>query len=517
MIDKIYYYAKNDVDSWLIGVSGTRLCVLEYDAAQGYIWRVIGVLHSEAVVPSFLTYNTKLLIADGGPRIKVWEGSADVWSVAYTAAFATSTTATLAGDRTEVFSGGRPVKADCGVDGVFIGSVAGASYDSGTDETTVTIQGTAITANLTALYHGFFYDLETSPPYATAVVEIGNRVVCNSGGVGELDTVYFSGVEDETDWDTAADDATAVAVRAGYMDGMTVNAFGVLGTDLMVFKGSLTGRRVYRISTSGTAADWYTQMLSDNATALTGSAVAQVGNDLWFADDTGIKAISQTQTYGDLALALAGMLVEAGFSGATVRELTYLPSLGVLAVLIDGVTDIFLYHPHNKAWTTWNIGGIAIRSICDGGGRIYLAGDNGFLYRLGVDDLDELTYGVSTPVAARLEGKQYVLPREGIIRRSRLYYDEMTPTSGEIAVISPGVSTSYTETKMAEITPIDARILNTATEELAVADASLARAQRGFVDSRSRYRNGIFSFVVKTTKGRVKLKSFAFDVANVEG
>ena len=429
-VTKLFSYVNGEEGTFLMAASGGKLYQITSSGAS-----LVMTLFSATVVPAMLNYNSRLLVADGSPHIRYFDGQS-----------------------------------------------VGA--------------------------------LENSPPYATALAEIGNRVACNSGGAGELDTVYFSAAEDDEDWDTAVN---AVGVRAGYLDGLTVTAIGVLGTDLLVFKSGGDGKKSYRVSTSGTPDDWYVQLLSANATALSPFAVEQVGNDIWFADDTGIKSVSQVQTYGDLAMGMAGMAIEGALSGKQIRELTFLPSLGVLAILAEGTTDIYLYHPHNKTFTLWNINDILINSICESGGKVYLAGGNGYLYRLGIDDIDDLVTGVAQPVAARIEGRQYIMPRDGIIRRTRLYYDELTPTTGTIGVVSPGLSTASLETTLANITPIDTRMLHDATEELSVADDSLARAQRGFVDSRARYRSGIFSFTIRTTRGRVKLKSFSFDAASVEG
>ena len=427
---KVFNYSNGTDGSFLMGVSDGKL----YQITANGVSFVMD-LFSKEIVPAMLNYNGRMLIADGSPHIKWFDGST-------------------------------------------IG------------------------------------ELETSPPYATALAEIGNRVVCNSGGSGELDSVYFSGAEDDEDWDTAGN---AVGIRAGYLDGMTVNALGVLGTDLLVFKGGSGGKKTYRVSTNGTPSDWYNQLLSANATALSPFAVEQIGNDLWFADDVGLKSISQVQTYGDLAMAMTGMPIESAISGKQVRELTFLPSLGVLSILVEGTADIYLYHPHNKAFTTWNIGDILINSICESGGKVYLAGGNGYLYRLGIDDIDSLVPNLNAPVQARIEGRQYIMPKDGIVRRTRVYYDELTPTTGTVGIVSPNMTTGVNEVVIANITPIDSRMLVAASEDLADANLSLARAQRGFIDSRARYRSGIFSFTVKTTKGRIQLKNLSFDAASVEG
>ena len=510
-IDKIYFFEKGDGESWLVCVSNGILYRLNNDGELQY-WDAVGMLDSSIVLPSFLTFNDRLLIADGGMRIKAWAGEIDNWSDSYAATFVSTTSFSLDGDVSSYFFAGQSLKADCGVDSIIYPTVKTVEYDDDNSITLITIYSTTpITQNIASVYYNLFTFLPNSPAYPTALAEISSRVVCNSGGSGELDGVYFSAAEDEETWDTSAD---GVGLRAGYMDGMSVNAFGVLGTDLLVFKGGRNGKRTYRISTSGLASDWYVQLLTANSTATSPAAVEEVVGDLWYADDTGLKSISQVQTYGDLGLSLAGMLIDSELSGRSVREMTFLPSLGVLAIIVSGTPDIFIYHPHNKAFTTWNFGNIRINSICEGGGKVYLAASNGYLYRLGIDDLDEFVSGTTTAVAARAEGRQYAMPADGLIKRTRIIYDELSPATG---VVSVGTEKGPTEVVIGNIEPLDSRMLVDSTEELAVASNSLARTQRGYIDFRSRVRSGIFSFSVSTESGRIRLNGLSFDVAGVEG
>jgi len=70
--------------------------------------------------------------------------------------FISTSTFTVAGDRTEAFTVGVRVQADCGTDGTLYGTVTTSSYASDTDLTTVTLSLDAgnLTANLTGVLHG---------------------------------------------------------------------------------------------------------------------------------------------------------------------------------------------------------------------------------------------------------------------------------------------------------------------------------------------------------------------------
>lgn len=508
--EKIYFFEKGDGTSWLVSVSGGVLYRLNSDSSNLQYWDAVGDLESDITIPSFLTFNNRLLIADGGMKIKAW-GGGDAWSDSYVAAYVDAQNLTLDDDQTDVFFAGQSLRLDCGTDGVLYGTAKTVEYSSSTEKTTIALyDSVSITVNIAQVAFAEFTTLPNSPMYATSLAEIGSRVVCNSGGAGELDAVYFSAAEDEETWDTSAD---GVGMRAGFGDGMRVNALGVIGTDLLVFKGGTKGRRTYRIACNGTASDWYDQLLTSNATATTPGAIEEVIGDVWFADDTGLKAISQVQTYGDLGLAMAGQPIDRGLAGKSVREMTYLPSLGIMTILIEGSNDIYVYHPHNKAFTTWDFG-VRINSICEGGGKVYLAASNGYLYRIGIDGLDELVPGTTTAVAARAEGRQYTMPADGLIRKTRVVYDELSPATGTVEV---GTEKGPTEVTIGNITPIDTRMLVDATDQLATASNSLARTQRGYIDFRSRVRSGIFSFSVSISEGRIRLNGLTFDVATVDG
>jgi len=72
------------------------------------------------------------------------------------ATYVSATTFTVATDRTAEFAAGVRVRADCGADGIFTGTVTASSHASGTDLTTVSLalDAGSLTANLTDVLHG---------------------------------------------------------------------------------------------------------------------------------------------------------------------------------------------------------------------------------------------------------------------------------------------------------------------------------------------------------------------------
>jgi hypothetical protein len=92
---RMHYYEKSATQKWLVCASAGKLYqmvagTIGYLVTEGgdYLtdesgnrieadteWTEIGSLTDDDTVPSFLTYNSKLLIADGGENIRTWDGT----------------------------------------------------------------------------------------------------------------------------------------------------------------------------------------------------------------------------------------------------------------------------------------------------------------------------------------------------------------------------------------------------------------------------------------------------------
>lgn len=68
-----YYYEKTSTTGYHVCASGGKLYYLS--GASLNAWTEIGALADSTTVPSFVTFNSKLLIADGGADIKTWDGT----------------------------------------------------------------------------------------------------------------------------------------------------------------------------------------------------------------------------------------------------------------------------------------------------------------------------------------------------------------------------------------------------------------------------------------------------------
>ena len=70
---KGYYYEKSASEKWHVAACNGNLYYRSGTLLDA--WTKIGALNDNTTVPSFLTYNSKLLIADGGTNIKRWDGT----------------------------------------------------------------------------------------------------------------------------------------------------------------------------------------------------------------------------------------------------------------------------------------------------------------------------------------------------------------------------------------------------------------------------------------------------------
>jgi hypothetical protein len=68
-----YTYEKSTTVKYHIGVSGSKLYYRS--GASLDAWTEIGSIASATVIPEFLTFNTKLIIADGGKNLKTWDAT----------------------------------------------------------------------------------------------------------------------------------------------------------------------------------------------------------------------------------------------------------------------------------------------------------------------------------------------------------------------------------------------------------------------------------------------------------
>ena len=426
-----------------------------YYMASPTAWTLIGALNDSTTIPAFLVFDNKLLIADGGTNIKTW-------------------------------------------DGVTYSTIAGS-------------------------------------PAATALSRIKNRVVANH--VSELDSVYLSGPYDalspETAWDTSGD---AIGFKAGYGDLMTVNAFGVFKSDLIISKKGTWLKNMYRLNTDDSdTTNWYVQEVSHTNCAQNTQSMCSAWNNVFFVDTNGFKSVLGVETYGDLQVDIVGRKINVLFlSQANCDFMTYIPKYnsiwfgmgdrvycytehGSLGSKTDTTTEYFAQNlKPTPAFTSLQFKQGKIRAIVQVGEIVYLAGNDGWLYKLdesiSTDAVGLTTQSYSSSVRTKtlvpggdciLKKSQWSLkPKETGVASLLVYTDEVTGTQIKTVNLTGDGTDLYDATGY----------LHDATEYL------YDQGAYAYVEtSRNRVRGKELAFELMLTSGRVGIEWIKADIAMVEG
>lgn len=431
---KIYYYEKSATEKWLVCASGGKLYYLDVGA-----WVEIGSLNDSTTVPTFLTFNTYLLIADGGTNLKKWNGSV-----------------------------------------------------------------------LSSLSDGLS---------ATAIAEIGARVVINSKS--DPDLVTFSGVEDETMWDTADLTNPAIGIRAGFGDNMLVNGFAQFGTDLIVSKRGDSEKRLYRISVADPSpVNWNVSLLTGNNCSQNPHTIVSAFNNIFMVDTNGFKSVKGVTEYGDLQVDTTGSKINVAIDSAACSELVYLPSFSAMWFIVG-----------EKIYTATNMnGGIkftdmmfmqgTITSILEANDRVYLSGVNGYLYLMEpYSDKDEVAPNDLRDYLTVLTTKRFSFFGGGLLRMTSVEFKALEVTGTDNAYIR------------ANTTELNGTLLKTvrikaAIEELYDANYDLADANAALGDmsglawiesTTNRVRGTSIQWQVDSTAGRFGVEGLLAEVALVQG
>lgn len=426
---RMHYYEKNTTDKWLVCASGGKLYYLSTDA-----WVEIGSLTDSTTTPSFLTFNSKLLIADGGQNIRTWDGT-----------------------------------------------------------------------TYTALADGL---------YATALCTIKGRVVANSS---DLDLVTLSGPEDETHWNTSTEGA--VALRAGFGDELAVNAFAVYGDDLIISKKGEVRKTLYRLNVAdATTTNWYVQMLSENNCAQNHHSMISAYNNVFFVDSNGFKSLRGVTEYGDLEVDSTGSKINLIFAESpTCDDMVYIPAYN--AILFCVGARVWACHRITDAsgavkysFTDMIFRGGRIRGFVQVGTTIYLAGQNGYLYRMDDDyATDETAPSTEVAFGSQLTTKSFSVMGDLIVRRMKVDMYPKVAGNGSITANDTVLKSFTIESP--------GTMLCDATGYLADATGDLYddSATSWTENVRNRYRDDKIAFGISTTSGRVMIENIAVEMAMVEG
>jgi outer membrane protein assembly factor BamB len=408
-------------------------------------------------------------------------------------------------------------------------TLVGALTDSETKPSFLTFNGILLIADghtYIRTWDGSTYDqldaAQNESPSATALFEIGNRIVANDKN--DPDAVHLSGPEDENDWNSST--GAAVSVRAGFGDGMKVNGFASMRDLLIVSKvgtGSTVSKKLWSMDLSGnTPDDWYATYLSHTNASAQPHTITNMLNDVVFIDTDGIHSVLSVQEYGDIQTDTKfGARISSEVSALPGIESRFLTKRGAVWFLFAGTQRMFAYHPligQSGAYTELNFGK-KMRTVVEAGEYSYITSDDGVLYRLDEDSkTDELTEDVLTNVTTDVRTKLFTFEGEkGIVR-----------------YVSPGIQ--YNLSGLVKVGVYDRHLdifhllgqielealpaeqyLFDANGDLYDANEYLGKAAIYTGDVRQRFRSRAIMFAIQSTSGSYSLANITARIAIVKG
>jgi hypothetical protein len=351
--------------------------------------------------------------------------------------------------------------------------------------------------------------------------EINNRVVANDAT--DLDVVFFSGPEDDTDWDTAG--GAAVAVRAGYGDGLLVNGFASMRDLLIVSKVGGYGtasKKIWSINTAGTPDEWAASYLSHTNASKEPHTMANMLNDVVFIDTDGIHSIKSVIAYGDIQTdPKFGHRISSEITSLPGIEARFLTKRGAVWFLFSGTQRIFAYHPmigETGAYTELNFSK-KMASVVEAGDWAYIASDDGHLYLMNDSSkTDELTEDVFTNVTTDVRTKLFTFEGEkGIVRYIAPGIQYNLSGVVRVGVYDKDLDAFH---ELGTIT-LDAlaaeQMLFDATGLLYDANTPLGQQAIFTGELRNRYRSKAIMFALNSTVGAYTLANITARIAIVKG
>ena len=133
-------------------------------------------------------------------------------------------------------------------------------------------------------------------PVCDIVFERGARLCAARTGT---DRLYLSGVGDGEQWNTDDNDASTGAwLDVGYGDSADMIAVVPLATDLLILKNN---GMIYQLTGDREIPSWVVYRVATQTDAVGRNCAEAVGNDVVFISRQGVKTMSTTMDYGNIA------------------------------------------------------------------------------------------------------------------------------------------------------------------------------------------------------------------------
>ena len=354
------------------------------------------------------------------------------------------------------------------------------------------------------------------------VTEINNRLVVNDTSTTGLDLVCFSAVEDATTW-TFTSSGGAVSLRAGYRDGSkVVGLIKNFKNELIVFKQGERSESIYRVQTLGapyvdTASQWSAEYVMSGQGCSNWNCTESVDTAVLFLGRYGLSALVADEMYSELNMSAIGDKVNSvlGAEGQANYELRYLASTGQVWIIIGG-SQLYIYHPHNSAFTTYYFNNEQINSVVETTDGVYFAGESGHLYTLNNSTaVDEFAPSTYTDLLAVLKTKDFDFGSgRGLVKFCEVFFNP---------VLTCTTNVKYVDTTLSKAVSVDTSTgAGTYLQDFMLADLDfMGSSEYDFMGTdgevwtseiRAKWKGRRFQIQIDTT-GRVGLADIVAQVA----
>ena len=244
-------------------------------------------------------------------------------------------------------------------------------------------------------------------PVCDIVFERGARLCVARTGT---DRLYLSGVGDGEQWNTDDNDASTGAwLDVGYGDSADMIAVVPLATDLLILKNN---GMIYQLTGDREIPSWVVYRVATQTDAVGRNCAEAVGNDVVFVSRQGVKTMSTTMDYGNIAQGDLGekwnILVT---SGLYEPALFHLRRRKLLLIQPKGKSNALIaYNYAVRAATTLKFP-VPITVVEETMDSLVIASGN-HLYEMDEENLKD----GDTPIAFRLRPKDLIAAEKILVR-----------------------------------------------------------------------------------------------------
>ena len=244
-------------------------------------------------------------------------------------------------------------------------------------------------------------------PVCDIIFERGARLCAARTGT---DRIFLSGVGDGERWDTDDNDASTGAwIDIGYGDSADIIAVVPLATDLLIIKNN---GMIYQLTGDKEIPSWVVYRVATQTDAVGRNSAEAVGNDVVFISRQGMKTMSTTMDYGNIAQGDLGEKWNALVtSGLYEPSLFHLRRRKLLLIQPKEKSDTFIaYNYAVRAATTLKFS-VPITIVNETMDSLVVASGN-TLYEIDEENLKD----VDTPIEFRLRPKDLISTEKILVR-----------------------------------------------------------------------------------------------------